>query len=69
MNTKLDNIIEQAINYGIAANNSTRNVMAIQIALFWLEGYIHGFMRASNENLSNEDITQLYYKIHNYKFE
>ena len=48
-------IIDKAVAFGVEALNGNKNAMALQIAAFWLEGYIEG---RKNE-ITEDDIKSL----------
>ena len=57
-------IIDKAIDFGIETLNGEKNLLAIQIASFWIEGYIYG-----NELcLTGDDIKSLRHTINTYYF-
>ena len=58
------NIIDQAVAFGTEALNGQKNTMALQIASFWLEGYIEG---RKNE-ITEDDIKSLRATMKNYFF-
>ena len=57
-------IVDKAVNFGVNALNGQKNVMALQIASFWLEGYIEG---RKNE-ITEDDIKSLRATMKNYFF-
>jgi len=57
-------IIDRAVVFGIEALNGQKNAMALQIASFWLEGYIEG---RKNE-ITEDDIKSLRATMKNYFF-
>ena len=57
-------IIDTAIEFGANALNGQKNAMTIQIASFWLEGYIEG----RKHEITEEDITSLRATMKNYFF-
>ena len=57
-------IIDQAVAFGVESLNGQRSALAIQIASFWLEGYIAG---RKNE-ITEDDITSLRATMKNYFF-
>jgi len=57
-------IIDKAVTFGIEALNGNKNAMALQIAAFWLEGYIEG---RKNE-ITEDDIKSLRATMKNYFF-
>ncbi len=36
------NLVDEAVEFGVNAINGKKNVLALQIGAFWLEGYIEG---------------------------
>ncbi len=57
-------IIDRAVVFGTEALNGQKNTMALQIASFWLEGYIEG---RKNE-ITEDDIKSLRATMKNYFF-
>jgi len=57
-------IIDKAVAFGVNAIKGTENTMALQIAAFWLEGYIYG----NEPRLTEDDITSLRVTMKNYFF-
>ena len=57
-------IIDKAVAFGVNALQDTQNAMALQIAAFWLEGYIYG----NEPRLTEDDITSLRATMKNYFF-
>ena len=57
-------IIDKAIDFAANALNGQKNTMTIQIASFWLEGYIYG----NEQRLSEDDIKSLRATMKNYFF-
>ena len=57
-------IIDTAIEFGANALNGQKNAMTIQIASFWLEGYIYG----NEPRLTEDDIKSLRATMKNYFF-
>ena len=57
-------IIDKAVAFGVEALNGEKNAMALQIAAFWLEGYIEG---GKNE-ITEDDIKSLRTTMKNYFF-
>lgn len=57
-------IIDKAVAFGVNALQGTKNAMALQIAVFWLEGYIEG---RKNE-ITEDDIKSLRATMKNYFF-
>ena len=58
------NIINDAVKFGTDALNGQKIAMALQIASFWLEGYIEG---RKNE-ITEDDIKSLRETMKNYYF-
>lgn len=57
-------IIDKAVDFGVNALQGTKNAMALQIAAFWLEGYIYG----NKSHLTEDDIKSLRATMKNYFF-
>ena len=57
-------IIDKAVAFGVEALNGEKNAMSLQIAAFWLEGYIEG---RKNE-ITEDDIKSLRATLKNYFF-
>ena len=57
-------IIEQAIAYGVNAMGQ-RNVMAIQVAYFWIEGWLAA---GGDGTITEEDVHTIREQIKNYHF-
>ena len=57
-------IIDKAVAFGVNALQGTQNAMALQIAAFWLEGYIYG----NEPRLTEDDIKSLRATMKNYFF-
>lgn len=57
-------IIDKAVAFGVNALQGTQNAMALQIAAFWLEGYIYG----NESRLTEDDIKSLRVTMKNYFF-
>ena len=57
-------IIDKAVAFGVEALNGEKNTMALQIAAFWLEGYIYG----NKSRLTEDDIKSLRATMKNYFF-
>jgi hypothetical protein len=57
-------IIDRAVAFGTDALNGQKNAMALQIAAFWLEGYIYG----NEPRLTEDDIKSLRETMKNYFF-
>lgn len=57
-------IIDNAVAFGVEALNGEKNAMSLQIAAFWLEGYIEG---RKNE-ITEDDIKSLRATMKNYFF-
>lgn len=57
-------IIDKAVAFGVNALQGTQNAMGIQIAAFWLEGYIYG----NEPRLTEDDIKSLRATMKNYFF-
>lgn len=57
-------IIDRAVKFGVNSLNGEKNILALQIAAFWLEGYIYG----NEPRLTDEDIESLRSTMKNYLF-
>ena len=57
-------IIDKAVAFGVNSLNGKQNTLALQIAAFWLEGYIEG---RKNE-ITEDDIKSLRATMKNYFF-
>ena len=57
-------IIDKAVDFGVNSLNGNKNAMALQIAAFWLEGYIYG----NESHLTEDDIKSLRATMKNYFF-
>lgn len=57
-------IIDKAVEFGVNAINGKKNVLALQIGAFWLEGYIEG---RKNE-ITEDDIKSLRATMNKYCF-
>jgi len=57
-------IIDKAVKFGVDTLKGEKNAMALQIAAFWLEGYIEG---RKNE-IIEDDIQSLRATMKNYFF-
>ena len=57
-------IIDKAVAFGVNALQGTQNAMALQIAAFWLDGYIYG----KEPRLTEDDIKSLLATMKNYFF-
>ena len=57
-------IIDRAVAFGTDALNGQKNTMTLQIAAFWLEGYIYG----NEPRLTEDDIKSLRATMKNYFF-
>lgn len=58
--------IDKAVDFGVNALNGQKTTMALQIANFWLEGYIEG--RKQVNEITEDDITSLRTTMNNYFF-
>lgn len=56
-------LVDEAVDYGVNAWGGKRETMAIQIARFWIDGYITG-----NSNLTEADKKSLIATVDNYFF-
>lgn len=59
-------IINKAVDFGVKALNGQKTAMALQIANFWLEGYIEG--RKQVNEITEDDIKSLRATMNNYFF-
>lgn len=57
-------IIDKAVDFGVNSINGEKNTLALQIAAFWLEGYIYG----NEPRLTEDDIKSLRATMKNYFF-
>jgi hypothetical protein len=57
-------IIDKAVAFGVNAINGKKNVLALQIGAYWLEGYIEG---RKNE-ITEDDIKSLRATMNAYRF-
>ena len=57
-------IIDRAVAFGVNAINGKKNVLALQIGAYWLEGYIEG---RKNE-ITEDDIKSLRATMNAYRF-
>ena len=57
-------IIDKAVAFGVIAQNGQQSTLSLQIAKFWLEGYIEG---RKNE-ITEDDIKSLRATMNNYFF-
>lgn len=57
-------LIDKAIEFGVNAINGKKNVLALQIGAFWLEGYIYG----NKNKLTEDDIKSLRATMNRYHF-
>ena len=57
-------IIDKAVAFGVNSLKGEQNTLALQIAAFWLEGYIYG----NEPRLTDDDIKSLRATIKNYFF-
>jgi hypothetical protein len=56
-------LVDEAVDYGVNAWGGKKHVMALQIARFWIDGYIKG-----NSNLTEADKKSLVATVDNYFF-
>lgn len=56
--------IDDAVDYGVQSLNGQKSAMALQIASFWLDGYIAG----KNGNITDDDVCALKATLNNYYF-
>lgn len=57
-------IVDKAVDFGVTALNGQQSTLSLQIANFWLEGYIEG---RKNE-ITEDDIKSLQATMKNYFF-
>ena len=57
-------IIDKAVVLGVNSLKGEKNAMSLQIAAFWLEGYIYG----NEPRLTDDDIKSLRATMKNYFF-
>ena len=57
-------IIDKAVDFGVNSLKGEKNALALQIAAFWLEGYIYG----NEPRLTEDDINSLRATMKNYFF-
>ena len=57
-------IIDKAVDFGVNSLKGEQNTSALQIAAFWLEGYIYG----NEPRLTEDDIKSLRATMKNYFF-
>jgi len=57
-------IIDKAVAFGVDTLQGTKNAMALQIAAFWLEGYIEG----KKNEITEDDVKSLQATMKNYFF-
>lgn len=57
-------IIDKAVAFGVNSLNGQKNALGLQIAAFWLEGYIYG----NKPRLTDDDIESLRATMKNYFF-
>lgn len=57
-------IINKAVAFGVKSLKGEQNTLALQIAAFWLEGYIYG----NEPRLTDDDIKSLRATMKNYFF-
>ena len=57
-------IIDKAVAFGVNSLKGEQNTLALQIAAFWLEGYIYG----NEPRLTEDDIKSLRATMKNYFF-
>ena len=63
MEYNIDSIVNKAINYGVSSWGR-KEAMAIQIAVFWVDGWIAG----KEENISEKDKQNIRNRVNTYKF-
>jgi len=56
-------LVDEAVAYGVNACGGKQEIMALQIARFWIDGYIKG-----NSNLTEADKKSLIATVDNYYF-
>jgi hypothetical protein len=57
-------IIDKSVAFGVNSLKGEQNTLALQIAAFWLEGYIYG----NEPRLTEDDIKSLRATMKNYFF-
>lgn len=57
----VESLVKRAVDYGFSSWGK-RDTLALQIARFWMDGYIAG------SDFSNDDINHLYETLNNYHF-
>ena len=57
-------IIDKAVAFGVNSLKGEQNISSLQIAAFWLEGYIYG----NEPRLTEDDINSLRATLKNYFF-
>ena len=57
-------IIDKAVAFGVNSLKGEKNTLALQIAAFWLEGYIYG----NKSRLTEDDIKSLRATMNRYHF-
>jgi hypothetical protein len=60
----VSDIINKAVSFGVISLKGKQNTLALQIAAFWLEGYIYG----NEPRLTDDDIESLRATMKNYFF-
>ena len=60
----ISEIINKAVAFGVISLKGEQNTLALQIAAFWLEGYIYG----NEPRLTDDDIKSLRATMKNYFF-
>lgn len=57
----VESLVKRAVNYGVSSWGK-KDTLALQIARFWLDGYI------AESNLTEDDVNQIYKTLNNYCF-
>lgn len=57
----VESLVKRAVDYGVSSRGK-KDAMALQVARFWLDGYIAG------SSFTEDDINQLYETLGNYHF-
>lgn len=57
----VESLVKRAVDYGVSSSGK-EDIIALQVARFWLDGYIAG------SSFTTLDINQLYKTLDNYHF-
>lgn len=57
----VESLVKRSVDYGVSSWGK-RDTLALQIARFWMDGYIAG------SDFSNDDTNHLYEALNNYHF-